>query len=322
MNGPASLFCLLRLFPCDLFPSTFFLLTAQISLQNSECTRTSKPKKGRCCTKKRQSMSQKDSFHIAGHYFWHLTFLCFSTVPSYVSNHERMFRTVDACLRLDRPQLPQHLTVPPFVLGDLTPSSPSDKPWLSQSLRSLVGDQADTVLQEMVVLENSYVIGKNRISEDRNLVAYLWFLVKKIQERRLIIFCSYCDNDPNIFHLKKMAVVETVMLDVSLCVLTLRWCNHQTSDTPTLCDWSEWSRMSLSSREQSKVSYQQRLQQSYVGVRVTGTYRFSVNVLMSCLVKEGGDVWAFCTVSVGHWRTPWLCTSTYSIPWLWEKASK
>lgn len=105
-------------------------------------------------------MSQKDSFHIARHYFWHLTFLCFSTVPSYVSNHERMFRTVDACLRLDRPQLPQHLTVPPFVLGDLTTSIPSDKPWLSQSLRSLVGDQADTVLQEMVVLENSYVIGK------------------------------------------------------------------------------------------------------------------------------------------------------------------
>lgn len=60
--------------------------------------------------------------------------------------------------------------------------------------------------------------------------------------------------------------------------------------------------MSLSSREQSKVSYQQQLQQSHVvRVRVTGTYRFSVNVLMSCLVKEGGeDVWAFCTVSVGH----------------------
>ncbi|XP_073318726.1 FAST kinase domain-containing protein 2, mitochondrial [Pagrus major] len=81
-----------------------------------------------------------------------------TTVPRYLSNHERMFRTVDICLRLDRPQLPQHLTVPPFVLGDPTPSSPSDKPWLLQSLRSVLRDQADTVLEEMVVVENSYLI--------------------------------------------------------------------------------------------------------------------------------------------------------------------
>lgn len=139
------------------FPPPFFFWTAQISFQN---------------------------------------LACFSTVPSHVSNHERMFRTVDACLRLDRPQLPQHLTVPPFVLGDLTPSSPSYKPWLLQSLRSLVGDQADTVLQEMVLLENSYLIGKNRILEDRNVVAYLLFLIKKkIQDGWLIIFRSHCDDD-------------------------------------------------------------------------------------------------------------------------------
>ncbi|XP_036947681.1 FAST kinase domain-containing protein 2, mitochondrial [Acanthopagrus latus] len=81
-----------------------------------------------------------------------------TTVPKYRRNCERMFRMVDASLRLDRPQLPQHLTVPPFVLGSPTPSSSADKLWLLQSLRSLVGDQADTVLQEMVVLENSYLI--------------------------------------------------------------------------------------------------------------------------------------------------------------------
>lgn len=111
-------------------------------------------------------MSEKDSFHIAGHYFWHLNLFCFFTVPKYRRNCERMFRMVDASLRLDRPQLPQHLTVPPFVLGSPTPSSSADKLWLLQSLRSLVGDQADTVLQEMVVLENSYLIGKDRILED------------------------------------------------------------------------------------------------------------------------------------------------------------
>lgn len=73
-------------------------------------------------------------------------------------SQERMFQTVDVCLRIDRPPLPRPLTVPASVLGDCTPSSPSVNPRLLQDLQSVLGEQAHTMLQEGVVLENFYFI--------------------------------------------------------------------------------------------------------------------------------------------------------------------
>ncbi|XP_023249136.1 FAST kinase domain-containing protein 2, mitochondrial [Seriola lalandi dorsalis] len=81
-----------------------------------------------------------------------------NTPPRFLRKQERRFQTVDLCLRLDRPPLPRPLTVPASFLGDPTPRSPSANQWLSQSLQSVVRDQADTALQEMVMVENVYLI--------------------------------------------------------------------------------------------------------------------------------------------------------------------
>ncbi|KAK2856831.1 hypothetical protein Q5P01_005566 [Channa striata] len=81
-----------------------------------------------------------------------------STSSSFQQNQERMFKTLDLCLRLDRPSLPKPLAVPPSVLGDCNPSIPSVNPQLSLGLQSVLGDQADTLIQEMVVVEKVYVI--------------------------------------------------------------------------------------------------------------------------------------------------------------------
>lgn len=69
-----------------------------------------------------------------------------------------MFQTVDLCLHLDRPPLPIPLTVPSCLLGDAAPASPPARPWLSQSLQRVLEDQADTMLQEML-MDNSYLLG-------------------------------------------------------------------------------------------------------------------------------------------------------------------
>ncbi|XP_076580324.1 FAST kinase domain-containing protein 2, mitochondrial isoform X2 [Chaetodon auriga] len=81
-----------------------------------------------------------------------------ATEPSFLHNQERMFQTVNLCLSLDRPPLPQPLTVPKFVLGDPITSSPPPNPWLLHSLRSVLQDQADTTLQELEVVESFYLI--------------------------------------------------------------------------------------------------------------------------------------------------------------------
>ncbi|KAM4711106.1 FAST kinase domain-containing protein 2, mitochondrial [Anableps anableps] len=73
-------------------------------------------------------------------------------------SRERMFQRVDLCLRLDRPPLPQPLIVPSSVLGNPIPSSPSVNLRLSKSLQSVLADQANATLQEMLVIENFYVI--------------------------------------------------------------------------------------------------------------------------------------------------------------------
>uniref|UniRef100_A0A665TFM8 FAST kinase domains 2 n=1 Tax=Echeneis naucrates TaxID=173247 RepID=A0A665TFM8_ECHNA len=70
---------------------------------------------------------------------------------------------MDLCLRLDRPPLPCPLTVPPSVLGDPTPTLATN-PWFSQSLQSVVRDQADAVLQEMVVVEDFYLLADKAFS--------------------------------------------------------------------------------------------------------------------------------------------------------------
>lgn len=80
-----------------------------------------------------------------------------STAPKLLQNQEKMFQTVDLCLRLDRPPLPRPLTVLPSVLGDPV-SFKSPPPWLLESLHSMLRDQADITLQEMVVVENFYLI--------------------------------------------------------------------------------------------------------------------------------------------------------------------
>ncbi|XP_028256438.1 FAST kinase domain-containing protein 2, mitochondrial [Parambassis ranga] len=71
---------------------------------------------------------------------------------------EGMFQMVDLCLRLDRPPLPQQLSVPATVLGDPTAVSLPVNPCLSQSLQKVLGDKAQWNLQEMLVVENVYVI--------------------------------------------------------------------------------------------------------------------------------------------------------------------
>ena len=79
-----------------------------------------------------------------------------------------MFQTIDLCLRLDRPPLPRPLTVPPSLLGDPTPCTPSVNQWLSQCLQSVLEDQADTMLQEAVMVENFYLIGKEDVCDAVN----------------------------------------------------------------------------------------------------------------------------------------------------------
>lgn len=81
-----------------------------------------------------------------------------------------MLQTVLLCLRLDSPAFAEPLPRPPFPLGDPAPSSqPSAKPWLSQSLRSLLEEQelpGRAALQEMLSVENFYLIGEGTFWTD------------------------------------------------------------------------------------------------------------------------------------------------------------
>lgn len=97
--------------------------------------------------------------------FLHLTQLglfCSSSAPKFLQQQQRMFQTLDLCLRLDRPPLPRPLTVPASVLGDDTACAyaPPANQWLLESLQGLVQEQADTALQEMAMVENFYLIGR------------------------------------------------------------------------------------------------------------------------------------------------------------------
>ncbi|KAK1876823.1 FAST kinase domain containing protein 2 mitochondrial [Dissostichus eleginoides] len=81
-----------------------------------------------------------------------------STDPNYLANQERMFQTVNLCLNLEHPVLPQPLTVPPTVLGVPVLDSRAVIPELSQCLQSVMEDQANTTLQERVSLLGFYFI--------------------------------------------------------------------------------------------------------------------------------------------------------------------
>lgn len=71
-----------------------------------------------------------------------------------------MFQVVDLSLRLERPALPEPLQVPQLLLGDPDARPPPPRPWLSQSLRSVLEERPDAVLEEVVMVENFHVIGK------------------------------------------------------------------------------------------------------------------------------------------------------------------
>ncbi|XP_061916627.1 FAST kinase domain-containing protein 2, mitochondrial [Entelurus aequoreus] len=71
---------------------------------------------------------------------------------------ENMFQMVHLCLHLDQPVLPQPLSVPPSMLGDVTLSNPPPNQQLLQLLQQVLCDQADVAVQEKVVVENLYFI--------------------------------------------------------------------------------------------------------------------------------------------------------------------
>lgn len=81
-----------------------------------------------------------------------------TTVPRFLPYQERKFQVVDLCLRLDRPPLPQHLTVPRSVLGDPEPINPLFNDLILEDLQRIVDEEGWT-LQERVVVEDIYVIG-------------------------------------------------------------------------------------------------------------------------------------------------------------------
>ncbi|KAM7375115.1 hypothetical protein PAMA_014277 [Pampus argenteus] len=81
-----------------------------------------------------------------------------TTAPKFLPRQERMFQTLHLCLRLDRPALPLPLTVPPSVLGSSFSTGSSANPHLSQALQSMLVDEADTQLQEMIMVENFYFV--------------------------------------------------------------------------------------------------------------------------------------------------------------------
>nr|XP_020509587.1 FAST kinase domain-containing protein 2, mitochondrial [Labrus bergylta] len=80
------------------------------------------------------------------------------TSPKFLENQSRLLWMLDLCLRLDRPALSRPLTVPSSSLVDYTPVHPSINSVLSLCLRDVLGDEADTILEEEVVVENMYFI--------------------------------------------------------------------------------------------------------------------------------------------------------------------
>lgn len=94
----------------------------------------------------------------------YLKFL-FLLAPRNLQNQEKMLRTIDLCIRLEAPALHVPLIFPSFPLEERAPScEPTAKPWLFQSLKSLLEEQENAILQEMLLVENFYLLGKVRFS--------------------------------------------------------------------------------------------------------------------------------------------------------------
>lgn len=80
-----------------------------------------------------------------------------TTGPRFLSYQEKKFQVVDLCLRLDRPPLPQPLTVPRSVLGNPMPINPLFSDLILMDLQRIVDEEGWT-LQEKVEVEDIYVI--------------------------------------------------------------------------------------------------------------------------------------------------------------------
>ncbi|XP_041637904.1 FAST kinase domain-containing protein 2, mitochondrial isoform X2 [Cheilinus undulatus] len=81
------------------------------------------------------------------------------TAPAkFLQKQDTFLRMMDLCLRLDRPSLRQPLTDLSSVLGESRQDPTPINPLLSQSLRDMLGEQADGLLQEGVIVENFYFI--------------------------------------------------------------------------------------------------------------------------------------------------------------------
>ncbi|XP_074520281.1 FAST kinase domain-containing protein 2, mitochondrial [Halichoeres trimaculatus] len=81
-----------------------------------------------------------------------------SPSPKLLMIQDNLLRTVDLCLRLDHPPLPQPLAVPSSALGDSTFAHRATTWFLSQCLQEVMEEQAGAELQEGVLVENFYFI--------------------------------------------------------------------------------------------------------------------------------------------------------------------
>ncbi|XP_061654951.1 FAST kinase domain-containing protein 2, mitochondrial [Phyllopteryx taeniolatus] len=81
-----------------------------------------------------------------------------SRAVKYLRKQEQMFQTLHLCLHLDQPVLPRPLSVPAPMLGEVRCGGPPANQRLSQLLQRVLSDQANVVLEEMVVVENLYFI--------------------------------------------------------------------------------------------------------------------------------------------------------------------
>ncbi|XP_061659958.1 FAST kinase domain-containing protein 2, mitochondrial isoform X2 [Syngnathoides biaculeatus] len=81
-----------------------------------------------------------------------------SSRVKYPRKQEQMFQTVHLCLHLDQHFLPRPLSVPAHMQGVVRCSAPPANQRFLQLLQRTLSDQADIVLEEMVVVENLYFI--------------------------------------------------------------------------------------------------------------------------------------------------------------------
>ncbi|XP_077368459.1 FAST kinase domain-containing protein 2, mitochondrial isoform X1 [Festucalex cinctus] len=147
-----------------------------------------------------------------------------SRESKHLRKQERMFQTVHLCLHLDRPVLPQPLSVPATMLGEATSSSTRPvSQHLSQLLQRVLSTQADVEIQEMAVVEDFYFIdgviskpGENQTSSEET------------QTHRMAVLCpapsAFCfgTSEPRgplavkLRHLKILGYIPNVITEREL----------------------------------------------------------------------------------------------------------